>query len=320
MLKEMIFVKILPLETNVPVKTLPNYAHPLGVMKAAGVDIDNWIAQNLISIYNFANYLWFDIDYFSNWDCFETTLITSKELRWLQNGFIDCIRNAIDDNWYLSVFINEMYIPFSEVYKTCNVYHEIFVNGYDNERKIFYTAGYDGDLQYRQHILAYDDFEKAFNAVPQSDIRILLYKVKKDYMVPPIDVNAVVEKLKCYLFSQGKSIAANNFYSFGISTYDVIIDDLKSMLKENGDNIVVRIFHKFRLLLEHKQCLYKTLCFISPDKADLFLKICKRAENIFVFLIKYNDLKSEQINFLIDSLIFMKTSEKSILEEVLKNY
>jgi hypothetical protein len=164
---------------------------------------------------------------------------------------IQLLMDAIDNGNYCYFLINRYYLPGSIDYQKNHGSHEIFVYGYDKEKKIVYYADHLSSGKYIKTTCTFDEMDKAYNLIPTDDwIYICMYKkIPRDYDC--VNMDYVKKSLECLL--EGKpSIETPTGTpwwncTYGISIYDILIKKL-----EISHHLDKRPYH---LLWEHKKCM-----------------------------------------------------------------
>ena len=74
--------------------------------------------------------------------------------------FLDFVKRQIEDEYYVMVYLNWMYLP--RYGYTGNGTHEIFIYGYDDEKEEIYTTGYLPGKTYQKLTHSYQEVREAY--------------------------------------------------------------------------------------------------------------------------------------------------------------
>ena len=131
--------KVLPYNTEIPVKALPQCAVFLSIISGNGFDITPVLFNNCITYFAIAK-LW-HVYYLADWlalGSFPRKLLhNEKNPKFLEEP-LDFLRNEINYNHYATIFLNKDRL-FGGEGSTCLDY---MIVGYDDENEAFHLAGY----------------------------------------------------------------------------------------------------------------------------------------------------------------------------------
>ena len=129
---------------------------------------------------------------------------------------IDVISNAIENNKYVYLFLDEYYIPRKYVYKKSHMQHDCLLSGINSKSNLLLLSGYDFMGNYSTWWVSFDDFCSAFystNAfLDDYDYfdRIYCFEFNKKYTYK-FDIESVCKSLGEYLYSQNSEINLSLF-------------------------------------------------------------------------------------------------------------
>jgi hypothetical protein len=206
--------------------------------------------------------------------------------RLLKPDIIDFIKTCINRNMYLFFDIDMYYISAYQInYKKNHVPHEIFIYGYDDEKKIFYM-GDNTALKYNQDQITYDElllstsslldiYENKVEGVLWHTYReksVFMIEVKKNVErngLDPIfnqdvfDINSkkIINDLKEYLLLEGyaEGYQYSNYYVYGIDCYEELEKFVDYAIQTN-DVVDQRAFYSF---IEHKKLMLLRMQYMS---------------------------------------------------------
>jgi len=182
----------------------------------------------------------------------------------------DIITNAIDNNRYITVHLDEFYVPDREAYQKRKYIHENLVYGYcENENLVYIVGIFDGKP--KLSVIHIDLFSKAYNFHENHwfDINNLSDNVvmmeHRSNEVLNIDVKQIIYFLNEYLngINSGERIgwlAQPDAAIFGINVYEKVINTY------NGRIPVISDLRVSYILYEHKKCMYERLKFLYIRK------------------------------------------------------
>ena len=160
---------VLPFTTTVPVNSLVHLAYPLGIIYGNCTKRK----ANMYLIKNHLQMVWyhdcketgtgyefcFCIPFFPYRKCFKRhTLDLNPKL----NNVIDIIINHINKKCYVYLVADEFYLSGTKNYNKNHVFHDLLIYGYDEQERMFYTAGYNEKKEYSVNTCRFEDivFEK----------------------------------------------------------------------------------------------------------------------------------------------------------------
>ncbi|WP_373265932.1 hypothetical protein [Hungatella hathewayi] len=245
-----------------------------------------------------------------------------------KNSVIDLIRESINQDFYVSLYVSMDLIP---LYKTNRILsHEIFIYGYDDENRICNVAGYFMGSKWRTQKCTYEDIKIAFSSADQgqrigkegsafSDLHpsdtVSIYKFN-EYFQHHFSTSDLIRDIDYYLGNKSYSdnihyyISAtksteNVKYYWGISNHDVIIKYINTVLNEHS--------------------------LIDMNQIALYLDVKKAIQYKVQFLLKQGIIKDDSLLYDADklvsdtSLIMMKALKYNITTNIsdlnnFKNY
>lgn len=208
------------------------------------------------------------------------------------------ITSKIDEGFYASVTVDEKYISHRKAFNKHSFYHDLLIYGYDLEKNIFYTAGYD-DTGY------FSCLEHNIDTVVSSILFCLkerkskphchYFRAKSEYKeFSKENVKIILEK---YLSSEPIDQRTYNG-SYGISAYAKLIEKHSSAV-QNG-KILRRA--TFSMLLEHKKLMLERVQYINENfvdintkTVDIFKEIVELSKIIQLCSVKHEITSSEKI-------------------------
>ncbi len=154
-------IKILELNTRPPVSVYNHHAFGTGIITTAPWGM-NWIYNNYIMLgfYPDEGPLTFDfyMDYIYCQPVFDREFLSNSIIKYIKEKPDSLVISQINDGKYVECCVDEYYIPNREAYGAYHFIHNLLIYGYDDDKKIFYTAGYDESGKYTADTLSYKIF------------------------------------------------------------------------------------------------------------------------------------------------------------------
>lgn len=122
--------KILPITTEIPIKTYNNIAYPLSIIFSNCKSPEDWLFLNSFSLKygTEVNDITLDLPYNMDWECFD-----KKNLK--NNISIEDIIAEIENGYYVYLAADEKFIPHRVGFQQQNFIHDILVFGFDTVHK-----------------------------------------------------------------------------------------------------------------------------------------------------------------------------------------
>lgn len=237
-----------------------------------------------------------DMIMYQDKDVFERKMFNFKvrDVNELKNDII----SKIDEGFYASVTVDEMYIPHRTAFNDYSFYHDLLIYGYDLEKNIFYTAGYD-DTGY------FSCLEHDIDIVTSSILSCLkgrkskphshYFRARSEYK--EFSKESVKNSLEKYLSSE-PMIRKKYNGSYGISAYEKLVERQISAI-ETGEELRRATFS---MLVEHKKIMLERVKYlneycgeIDTKTIDMFDKTLELAKVIQSCSIKYEITKNQKI-------------------------
>lgn len=310
----------LPFSMDIPIKTYQFLAYPLSIL--AG-NIDRGGLCNFID-YNFVQTVWwgktgtpqmsFDVDFFTYWSIFDCIEDFDKNIR--QERVIYILKNILSKGHYIYCCIDEFFIPCRRDYMKKHGIHDLLIYGFNDEKKVFLTAGYDETMHYNKNEISYINIQLAY---PRDIIglRLLTEKIIK------YSYKDIVSKLTSYLYSEKNKRFSekNNKFVYGMKSFEQLSLYYKELKCDDAFDI-----KPYLIYLEHKEVLYETVkkLYINYNLQDIYvlneLKRIKedtvKVKNLFMkYYLKRN---TEYLNKGISIIELNTSSEANILHRFLK--
>lgn len=292
-----LLIKKLLADENPPIQTVNGYAFPLSVIGGHHQNYVPWLTSNFLNISYHPLHRLKRIDrlcfrkpaYFF-WPFFRC------RIRFLfhKEEIVSDIKQELDQNHYISLLLNEYFIPGKSNYKKKNFLHDKHIYGYNDDLNVFYVLSIADKGMYKKHEISYENMRDAFCAYTFNHF-FLAFRLK-DYNFLKADNKKRKKQLRRYL-----SVRKN----YGINCYDLIIRHLETLRPNETVNMLI-----LRMFKEHKNILFLL--------DDSFLSIKQQFDALFYWCIKYNlNFDSSILERQIVKLQKMKAEERILIETYL---
>ncbi|BCJ94250.1 hypothetical protein acsn021_18190 [Anaerocolumna cellulosilytica] len=207
--------KILPVSEPM-ITTYTHHAHLLSVLTHYRQAYP-WIFSNYI-------HLFINKDYVNKWGDFYFPLPyeirTPETCNWIEtqkvnrhlvetkwDSVINFVKECIDTENYIHTMINYAYLPVSDRYKRSNTNHDIFIYGYDTDKKELYVSDFFKGGKYSHQMISFEDFTLAFSqyhqAVNNDYLRQVVYLYKfNNGCGYQFSIQNIVNSFRMYLSGQ----------------------------------------------------------------------------------------------------------------------
>lgn len=203
---------------------------------------------------------------FDRCPCFNTNFFTSK-FEFLIKDYIDFAIDCIDNNTYVYTYryMDEFYISQSPYYQKHEMIHMFILYGYDLEKKVFYTLGYDSRKIYTTLTVTFEEFIASICNLENKDDRfMILVKHNPDHEedLNPVDIKFWLDQyLNCknsHIMFRGvmDEYSMTERTVFGIKTYDYLTMYLYYIISGRL-NPQYMDRRSYRQLWEHKNVMLK---------------------------------------------------------------
>lgn len=208
------------------------------------------------------------------------------------NDIFDFIRRSINDEYYVSLHLNEKYMKEKKSYNHYDFEHENLIYGIDDYNQILYLMSFNKNQVFEPYIIKFEDFTKAYNkTIKNQSIELLKYKIpcnayqySCELLKTSID-EYISGTNSSYREEFVKNIAEREY---GVKVYNALLNNLEKLRD-------IRIVY---LLYEHKLMMKKRVYFLNEKKIlldNVFFDIkndvdslCLYAEKLIMYNLKYN--------------------------------
>lgn len=231
----------------------------------------------------------------------------------LKYGMWEYIKNNIDSNRYLEIWLNEYYIDGLVAYKKSTYFHESLIYGYDEEdRSIQMLSIYNGKLKALNVSIEALVFAWSEPVECCAIIRTLEYSPDENGY--ELDVTHICKELQNYL--QGRNSTEDYMYiaqkeegAFGLKIYDEILNT------DIGQREFLSDFRIAYMIKEHKECMKFRIDYLREKK------ILTSSEHLEMDSIMQNILKMSKtmLSLVIKNAVLEKAQIQNRIWNILRN-
>lgn len=327
--------KILPVTDNPPITVYRNYAYPLCIICSEEAE-PNWLDNHFGNMYlmrNKNNFIWLDFLEPDEW--YESILdyerITLDELDGLD--IKELIKSTLNEGKYVALFLDGYYLNNTAPAGKRHTVGEFFIYGYDDEKEIFYSVGFNSSEFFGKMTYPYDEVIKASSSLVyereklgELPVWVLWYafsKIKKKNVTNQINGSNIIKDLEEYTFAsvmkeklRSEVISGRGDNAiYGADCQKEIIKALYSII-DNG--VYCTDYRHVHLLYEHKKSLFNRIKRLvnarnieASDFIDKYQTVMKKIELAKVFYLKA--IMSNPNYFLYDKL-----NNKDMIKKIIK--
>ena len=171
---------------------------------------------------------------------------------------LDFIRWNVEHEQYLSLFLDEKYVPDTAVYNRIDFDHESLVYGYDSKEEKVYLLGYDKAQEFFDYTLSFTELKQSYKNLEQNH-ELVSCKANMPAFHYYSDKLEIIKFFKEYLDGTDSSyrdyLADNDRGEsgrvYGIKCYDVLYQYARRLRDK-------RVTY---MLYEHKKCMWLRLSY-----------------------------------------------------------
>ena len=276
MTKECCTEKSLPM-TYPPITLYPYIANKLSVLMSYKETLP-WYYSNFIQMWTRKiepSTYWFDFLYARMrgfCPSYKISLFSKKIIQYKWNSIVDFIIDVIDLGFYVYMNIDTFYISAGGNYNEHHYRHDIFVYGYDKDKKMLNVADFYNAGKYAYSFAGFDEFELAYTnyyKTNQYDFYEGIFVETFESTNYNFDIKKIANTVNDFLLSRNTTIVSdyemfddkeNTVY--GIQVYDVFSEYLNRLSKRTIEGIDVRPFH---MLFDHKVAMLQRLKYLGDS-------------------------------------------------------
>jgi len=240
-------------------------------------------------------------------------------------NYAEFIVDSINNNYYIFLMVDQYFIPEYNSYNKIHAPHELFIFGYDLEKKSFNIADFFKNNKYNYTQATFEqvtlgcessvaDYQNKIGWLNDGIDGIVLLKYA-DFVNYKFDIWHIINFINDYLLAEDNSskycrnsrfkVGSNILY--GVKVYDKIIERIKETYEQNLTFVDTRMFS---LLYDHKTAMKMRIRFLEERNYLTNLSVLSNSYD------KIYDLSLILRNLAIK---FNITNDKNILLKILTN-
>lgn len=299
----------------------------------------NWKYMNYIQLFYNVNdiygKMWLDyyffpkknIDYGFQSAChfLNTEYLEMKEITDLFGDINDFIHWSIDHYYYVSICLDEFYIPDRLYYQSKHYLHYNLIYGYDDENKRYALMGY------KDKLIASEIPMQLLKQAVLSNSEVVRYRLNINTTKLSFDIKRVAGSIKEYIEGADSSGTISNILAqregvYGLRIFHELIDT------ERGSELLINDKRITYLLFEHCKIMEERLLFLfgnnylDINSREYLTGLCRKmvleSERLKNLFLKNRLTKREEANMLnkAEALYAIEKEFYSSLYEALKSY
>ncbi|HBR32188.1 MAG TPA: hypothetical protein DD733_08925 [Clostridiales bacterium] len=241
------------------------------------------------------------------------------------------IKKEIDEGYYMVVFCNSSLV-FAREFKEET--HEIFIYGYNDKKKVFFTSELQGS-GFKESEITYENFVKGYryrydylskNKEQILAMRIFYYDITKIKLkkfdnetyfllgfIRKINYEIIGSRSKVYLCKPNMEYNTPDIYHEGIACLAGIKESLKKFIDGTIGDIdcydrltlsLLKLYEHRKILLRNFKWLYEHFNISNPEllsEINNYEKCCENVKKMYSISLK-NDLAHEGKFFVLDDI------------------
>ena len=242
------------------------------------VEFEPWLYNNFIQLsvtklfrFAYQKQMYYDCPYITRYSIPD----------YLVRKIPEFIIQSIQMNQYLFFLIDRFYISSYSEYQRQHLVHEIFVYGYDDEKKVFYTSDNSQNGKYVDSEISFEDLTSAReNVKPNFMYLSEINRQGASY----IDMDKIRYMATCYIHSKANyfDIRYTPGSIFGVKVFKEYIQRLSTDHKLMGD------YRPLHLFWEHKELMLRRISYLMEkgfiEKEDRYLSEYEKLARQFLLL------------------------------------
>lgn len=202
---------------------------------------------------------------------------------------IEFVKKLIQTSHYICGNYDEYYIKSKRAYNKFHCRHDYILYGYDDEKQIFYSAGYTNRNVYEDFDISYDDYLKSLMHMDEDQIEFNIWRYNPEFEYK-FDLKRVLMGFENYINSNCTKETSIEGYVYGIDSLRLLKQNFEESLHNKDENIDIRYTRNF---VEHEYLMLLRIRYISQKIIQGFNDIANEYEYIYnkALLIHNNAIK-----------------------------
>lgn len=327
---------------DLPIKAYPDYTYPLSIILNYE-DGFNWMYSNFIQLYYEEAEIYNPIRFYyvdkngTLWNTRNPLMyyqtLNREMLTFFEKDIVATLINVIKQDYYAVFYVDEFYIKNRAAYQKEHYHHVVFVYGYESEKELFYTSGYDKNMKYTSTCITFEEIRQGFsnNAISYYDDENTIYLMKYNHKGKRFlfDVETVIEQLEEFLYSRDSSRRYHTDFNskkmlFGMQIYKVLREYLNAVCRYQWDWNVIK---PISILVDHKKLMIERIQFLMEQgylpkeskQLEQYISIYEVWLNIETFFMLYiKKQKASLIDRILGQIDTVERIEKEALTVLIK--
>mgnify|MGYP000848154931 CR=1 FL=1 len=198
---------------------------------------------------------------------------------------VEYVVEKIDMDYYVSINLDEYYIPSMRAYKEKHDISSALIYGYDNNKNHLLAIGFDQNMTFTKMIFNYVDFTLAYGSVkmyykdsaPWCETEVIdLLKLSNFKTSYPFSLSRFLPKLYNYIYSVRDDAIAfsrmqlgnDSSFKYGLDVYDDLIDHLEGK-KESDYKLIHLLYESKKAIYDRLQYIIENVCLTERFESDI---------------------------------------------------
>lgn len=226
---------------------------------------------------------------------------------------VEFAKHCLNTDYYFYTFIEEGDIPGKPAFSAKISHpHEMMIFGYDDERTVFHTIGFNDKFQYEKQTVSYAHYAKSFKnlrmtADYMNNIHLLKPDLNAEY---PFNLKQVTSLLDDYCHSRNTSeqysMVRKPYHSaFGLAVYDYLIEVFDKVARGKSQPQI----NSLQILWEHKRVMLERVAYLQRKHGLLLDFDSQRLKEIERLAYKTRD----------ELIVFSISKDKKCFQKIIAN-
>ena len=262
---------ILPLGTP-ELKSYPIYGLLTAILATGREDYQEWLFNNFIQLRYLKNdHIVFFEQYRSllkSCPYISEEIVSRETMEGKSIDYVDFLKDSINNNKYILLYCDRFYLREFKAFGVYHITHELFVYGYDDDKKHFICMDNNEEGFFSTIFVSYEEMQAAIHIEDSLSFFRDIHLIRRDewWGIERIDENNIKTLFGEYIHSTYRRNMCEPFtaVNYGFNIHYDVLDDLKNYMRENKLDI-----RSMFVLLEHKELMKKRFLFLSKHTNDL---------------------------------------------------
>lgn len=316
--------KYLPFEYNPLFKTYQYLAYYFGILQRNENIIPQWVYSNFVTCssagFHFGDDIWrLHEDIIFRTTCKDITIGDPYSI------LITYVQEQLAKGFYINGIFDEYYIPNKKAYLSHHYHHDYILTGFDDDEKIFYSAGYVSNGVYQKFEITYTNFYNSITQYPNktnsvtSINKIKVYDSNKDF-----ELIRFCDQLYDYIKQPVLLYSEPQNGCHGLCSWKYLYNHL-TLVISGSKMLDLRLC---RFIMEHRGFLLLCLKYLYEKFSDLKIseiiynygRLVKQVQVLFYTCVKFTLKKDVRILYsILPTIRDIYYQEYRLLSDILSN-